>query len=101
MVGKLTEWDRRADTHKIQNTHITYVWRSRCYAALDAAERMHREMQNSRLVYTTGCWALPQHRQSQSLFSHTLGEFLDDVETHKFKIARSRGTYICGKIKFY
>jgi len=89
MVGKLTEWDRRADTHKIK-TPTLLTFGDHDTMPLDAAERMHREMQNSRLVYTPDAGHCHSTDNPKAFF-HTLGEFLDDVETHKFKVVQEAG----------
>ncbi len=51
MVGKLTEWIAERIHDKIK-TPTLLTFGDHDTMPLDAAERMHREMQNSRLVYT-------------------------------------------------
>ncbi|KRK97399.1 proline-specific peptidase [Secundilactobacillus odoratitofui DSM 19909 = JCM 15043] len=82
MVGKLTEWDRRADTHKIK-TPTLLTFGDHDTMPLDTAERMHREMSNSRLVYTPDGGHCHSTDNPKAFF-HTLGEFLDDVEAGTF-----------------
>ncbi|MFC6253947.1 proline iminopeptidase-family hydrolase [Secundilactobacillus hailunensis] len=95
MVGQLTKWDRRADTHQIK-TPTLLTFGDHDTMPLDTAERMHREMQNSRLVYTPDGGHCHSTDNPKAFF-HTLGEFLDDVETHKFKTVETVGRHTYAK----
>ncbi|KRL18081.1 proline-specific peptidase [Lentilactobacillus rapi DSM 19907 = JCM 15042] len=82
MVGKLREWDRRKDIHKITNpTLLTFG--DHDTMPLDTAKRMADTIPNARLTLTPDgghCHSI----DNPKAFFQTLGEYLQDVEDGNF-----------------